>query len=171
MNKKVVIAVLVLICLIATVALGEWTIYPIVDPMTSQVTFQAKSSTTYPTTKMSFPYGDTKAWLIIQYDGVNESVAILFSTSPNLTNTTINNGYYTITARVKFDDTIEEVKLYQEWLDKYLIFVDSNRVIQRMKTSKTMLLELSWFGQGKVYFNFDLTGVSDVIDTMHSKYK
>jgi len=42
MNKKVVIAALVLMCSIATVALGEWTIYSIVDPMTSQVTFQAK---------------------------------------------------------------------------------------------------------------------------------
>lgn len=170
MNKKVVIIALVLICSIATVTLGEWTVHLFRDPIMSRDVWYADSPLTYPLKQMSFPPSGATAFITIMFDGKNDSVTISFSSAPIIMNTRKENTYELFTTNVVWDNVLEQVQFYRFPGSTILFFDDQKYAITRMRNSRTMILELNWYLNGTVYFMFDLTGASDAINEIHAKF-
>ena len=69
----------------------------------------------------------------------------------------------TFQTRIKWDDQVENVTLIQEWGDRFLNFEESDTIVEKIASSGTVLLELPWFGEGRTYFKFSLSGSSTAI--------
>ena len=147
---------------------NKWATHVSKDEMTEAKTWYAFSPSGGPVKKMSFPYEDTEAWLGIGCDGEDEWVYIGFNVSPNLTGTTTKDGYDLINTRIKWDDQIEDITLTQSWGSRFLHFMDDESVISKIAKSKTVLLELNWYGEGKVYFRFPLDGSAAAINEIRN---
>ena len=158
------------ILLFAMSAYGEWEIGSKKDEMTGKQTVYAFSLRTISTKVMSFPYRNTMAWIGIGCNSVNEWVYIGFDTSPNLNKKDTKNGYNLIRTRVKWDNKIENIILIQHWGAKGINFQDAQLIISKIAKHKTMLLELDWYGQGRVYFKFQLEGSSDALKKIRSYF-
>jgi hypothetical protein len=140
--------------------------------MTDEKTWYATSPYVSPVEKMNFPYGNTKAWLGIGYNGENGWVYIGFTNSPNLLDTSTEDGYNLIHTRIKWDDNEpENISLKQEWGSKFIHFRNDDVIISKIAESNTVLLELNWYSEGKVYFRFPLTGSSDAINKIYSVFE
>ena len=89
-NKIIRLAMFITIIFLSlsVFANNQWTTSVSKDEMTEAETWYAFSPSVGPVKKMSFPYGDTKAWLGIGCDGEDEWVYVGFTVSPNLTGTT-----------------------------------------------------------------------------------
>ncbi|HHG74074.1 MAG TPA: hypothetical protein ENK22_03445 [Persephonella sp.] len=156
MKKKIILLGL-LIFVISSYA--DWKLLTDKDEMTGEQQCFAVSDMVSPTRKMSFPYHNTKAWIIFGYDGKNRAIILGFNNTPNITNMKVRDGYNLIETRVKWDkDGIEKVTLIQEWGSKFIRFFDTDHIISRMKRNNTLLVELKWYGNGNVYFKFPLKG-------------
>jgi hypothetical protein len=131
--------------------------------MIGRVSCYAHSPVTRPQEPMAFPYADTEAWLGVGADGATEWVYIGFNESPNLVNTTTEDGYDRIRTRIKWDDKVEDVTLTQECGPKFIHFYDDKDAIARTVHSSAVSLELNWCGEGKMYLRFSLAGSSDAI--------
>lgn len=168
---KAGVIILALVLSSTIFAAGQWSSFSSKDEMTGEVMWYARSPQVGPVSKMGFPYSDTKAQLMIGFDGESEWVYIYFTNEPNLLNTTIRDGYNLIETRVKWDDDLRNASLIQEWGSKFIHFQDDETVISMIKKSNTLLLELNWFGEGKVHFSFPLAGSSSVINEIRSTLK
>ncbi len=147
-----------------------WGISTSTDEMSGEVSAYAISPYISPTHPMDFPYEDVEAWIGVGCSKANEWAYIGFSTAPNLVNTATQNGYDEISTRIKWDDSIQSVTLYQDWGDKFLRFsFNSADAINKLQTHSTLLLELEWYGEGNVYFNFPLSGALEGIRSIRSK--
>lgn len=60
-------------------------------------------------------------------------------------------------------------KVLKSWGAKTISFFDTEGVVENIKKSNTVLLELDWFGNGKVYFRFNLSGSTKAINSMRAK--
>jgi hypothetical protein len=113
---------------------------------------------------MGFPYGNVTGWIGFGCDGDDEWVYIGFSEAPNLLDTEAQNGgYSTFSTRIRWNDKVEQVHMMQEWGAKFLHFQNDAAVISKMISAAKVLLELSWYGAGNVYFEFSLDGSTDAI--------
>ena len=134
------------------------------DKMTGEISAGAISAQTKPLEDMPFPYQDIKSWIVF---GCNkkgsEWVGIIFSQRPNLTNSKTQDGYNLITERIKWDDLVTSITFAQNWGSRVLLFQDDQKNIQNIMTKSIMLLELSWYGEGVVYFQYSLKGSSKAI--------
>ena len=141
------------------------------DEMSGETSFYTSSPNTSPTRPMGIPYDDVEAWIGVGCNKTDEWAYFGFSTAPNLVNTDTQDGYDKISARIKWDDSIQNTTLIQDWGDRFLHFsiFNSYDEIQKLQTSDTLLLELDWYGEGKVYFNFPLAGASEGIESIRSK--
>jgi hypothetical protein len=147
-----------------------WDIASSIDEMSGITSYFLKSQYVEPTQRMGMPYDGVIAIVTVACDKNGEWAYIWFSTSPNLVNTDIEDGYDRITTRVKWDDSIEDSVLFlQKWGEPSLWFVDDEKAIQNIQTHDTMLLELEWFGEGKVYFRFPLEGAAEGIRSLRSQ--
>ncbi len=75
-------------------------------------------------------------------------------------------GYSVSENRIKFDDEIMTMRMIQQsGNDNFLHFSgrEEVEVISRFMIHTTVKLELAWFGEGKVYFEYSLEGSSDAI--------
>ena len=147
---------------------GQWVVSSSTDEMTGKKSFYATSSITSPNRAMNFPYNDVKAWIGIGYNGENEWVYIGFTKRPNLTNTDTKDGYDLIKTRIKWDNSIETVSFTQRWGDKFIHFVDGEAAIEKIFKYGKVLIELPWYGEGSVYFEFSLRGSSSAIVKMRN---
>ncbi|NLY91868.1 MAG: hypothetical protein GX081_09755 [Firmicutes bacterium] len=171
-NKIIRLAMFITIIFLSlsVFANNQWTTSVSKDEMTEAETWYAFSPSVGPVKKMSFPYGDTKAWLGIGCDGEDEWVYVGFTVSPNLTGTTTRDGYDLIYTRIKWDDQIEDITLTQSWGSKFLHFTDDESVISKIAKSKSVLFELNWYGEGKVYFRFPLDGSAAAINKIRNAF-
>ena len=81
-----------------------------------------------------------------------------------MTSNNIKEGYTEITTRFKWgEESPVLMTLTQEWGAKFLHFSNDAKAIQNIEKNTTVLLELPWFGDGNVYFRFDLTGAKAAI--------
>lgn len=142
---------------------GEWKTSFSKDEMTGDFSAYAISPDAGSTKTMSFPYSDINAWIGIGCNKKSEWVYIGFNSSPNLQDTETKDGYNLIRTRVKWNDSIEGITMIQDWGGKYLHFTDAETVISKISQSKNILLELNWYGQGKVYFKFSADGSSSAL--------
>lgn len=138
------------------------------DKMTGKRSAYASSSTVGPTKKMGFPYGDTKAWLGVGCNGNNEWTYIGFNKPPNLSDTETKDGYNLIRTRIKWDKQVEDVTLNQDWGASFIHFRDNESVITKIVNSKSVLLELKWYGEQTTYFKFPLSGSSASLKNIRS---
>ncbi len=65
--------------------------------------------------------------------------------------------------RIKWDDSVENVTLTQTWGAEFIHFNNAKKILSKIKTASSMLLELDWYGEGHVYFKFPLNGASEAI--------
>jgi RNA polymerase subunit RPABC4/transcription elongation factor Spt4 len=133
------------------------------DKMTSKQQFFATSPTINSTEPMASPYHDVKSWIGIGCDSKSQWVYFGFSTAPNLLNTETHDGYNGIRARIKWDGSIAVEELTQKWGAAFLHFDNAAHAISKLTTSKSVLLELDWYGQNKVYFEYPMTGATEAI--------
>lgn len=141
----------------------HWETSTEIDKMTSKQQFFATSPTIGPTESMASPYHDVKSWMGVGCDNKSQWVYFGFSTAPNLLNTETRDGYNGIRARVKWDGSIGVEELTQKWGAAFLHFDNGAHAITKLTTSKSVLLELDWYGQNKVYFEYPMTGAADAI--------
>jgi hypothetical protein len=134
------------------------------DEMTGKLQSYATSPSSSPNEPLAFPYGDVQGWLGFGCDRQDEWAYIGFTDSPNLIDTTPQSGgYSTLSSRIRWDDNVQQVHLLQEWGGRSLHFLDAAAAIANMMKARTVLLELRWFGAGKVYFRFTLEGSAEAI--------
>lgn len=169
--RKVGLAVILILGVSAVPAYAKWNTSISKDEMTGQRSSYATSTTVRPTKIMSFPYGDTVAWLGIGCDGESEWVYIGFSDSPNLNGTEIEDGYNRIEARVKWNDSVEQAALTQKWGDRFIHFNDDDSAIANIVKSNYLLVELDWHGSGMTYFRFPLGGSAAALEKIRGACK
>jgi hypothetical protein len=118
---------------------------------------------------MDSPYSDVLAWMGVGCDGSSEWAYFGFSTSPNIINDETEDGYSVINTRVKWDNSIQNTQLIQEWGAKSIHFSNKAAAIEKISGSSSVMLELNWHGQGSVNFQFPLKGSSEAIQDMRAK--
>lgn len=95
--------------------------------MAGKKSFYASSPSVGATKTMLFPYSTVSSWIGVGCDGKNTWVYFGFSDSPNLNNTVTKSGYHLINTKVRWDQTISDAKLRQEWGSKFLHFNESKK--------------------------------------------
>jgi hypothetical protein len=153
----------------APVLKPQWETSTSVDKMTGKRQVFAASPRVLPVEKMEFPYSDTTAWLGVGCDGKSEWVYIGFSKAPNLTDTATESGYSRINTRIKWNESVQNVTLMQEWGAAFLHFQDERQAISKITTSNSALLELKWYGQNRPHFSFPLDGAAASVTEMRKK--
>lgn len=143
-----------------------WTSRSQKDQMTGDIRGVALSPNAGPTQKQDFPLHNLLAWLNVNCSGSREWAAIGFTSPPNLIDDETRDGYNLIQTRLRWDSTIHETTLLQEWGSDFLQFDEDAVAIQRIQAGETVLLELNWYSHGRIYFEFDLTGSSAAIAEM-----
>jgi len=74
-----------------------------------------------------------------------------------------------INTRIKFDKEVKKIQLIQILnMKQAIFFYNENDEKQLFKSSK-ILLELDWYNEGKIYFEYNLKGVSKAIKNMKEK--
>ena len=168
MRRKATISGLILmtIVLILTASVSaEWTVNSSKDPMTGNEKWVAKSSYAVATEEMEFPYHNVEAWIEVVCENGATNVKIGFSNGPNLMNTSLHqDGYEIIDTRIKWDDEIEEIRLNHDYASKYIDFRNDNDIIEKLKNHNTLLLELNWFAEDEVYFEFSLDNSQEAVN-------
>ncbi len=169
MSKRTFILLLILFTV--SLAFCAWTVDYIEDEMTGEKTWFAASPLAFPTRQLSFPYQNTTAYLFVFYRDGQDLPVITFDPMLNIKGGIIYKDGFLYTTRVKWDNNIENIKIFKRLFADSITFIDPAYVVKRIRSSNTMLLELDWIGIGRVYFKFDLTGASKAIDQLHAKYK
>lgn len=148
-----------------------WRSFTSNDEMTGKLQAFAHSPQIAPTRRMEFPYSNVEAWLGVGCDGKSEWVYIGFNGSPNLSNDETEDGYNLISTRIKWDDSLENVKLTQDWGAKFIHFREDSSALAKISASSKALLELQWHGQQPAHFEFSLNGSSKAITEMRNECK
>jgi hypothetical protein len=169
------VAATVVILLFISVALSsvqaqEWDINTSKDEMTGEISVYATSARTAPNESMDFPYSDVEAWLGFGCDAESEWAYVGFNEKPNLPDAQAQSGgYSTITTRIRWDDDIENMRMSQEFGDRFLHFQSDGKAISNMIKSNEALLELEWYRAGNVYFRFSLSGSAQAIESARQR--
>lgn len=148
-----------------------WRSFTSKDEMTGKLQAFAHSPQTSPTRRMEFPYNSVEAWLGVGCDEKSEWVYIGFNSAPNLANDETEDGYNLISTRIKWDDSLENVKLTQDWGAKFIHFREDGSALSKISASSKALLELQWHGEQPTYFEFSLNGSSKAITEMRNECK
>lgn len=160
----------ILICCLIGISLplfAKWDTTTDVDKMTDKKSAYATSSYISSSDPMNFPYNNIKSFIGVGCTETSSWAYIGFSDSPNLINTKTERGYSVIESRIKFDDKVEETTLRQDWGSKFIHFIDREDIINKVKESKKLLLELNWYGNGLTYFEFNLEGANEAINSIY----
>ena len=75
----------------------------------------------------------------------------------------IEDGYNIISTRIKWGDEVDVESFTQKWGSDFLHFRDVNSSVQNYIDNSSMRLELDWYGLGKIYFDYSLSGSSKAI--------
>ena len=148
---------------------AAWNIRQDVDEMTEEKEFFATSDAVSPLNPMSPPYRDVKAWLGVGCKNDKLWAYIGFSKSPNLIDKKNRNGYSEIDARVKWNDSLEDLRFTQDWGSRFLHFAMDDLAVKKLKAYNNFMVELNWHGNGGAIFKFDLDGSSAAIGKIVEK--
>ena len=146
---------------------ASWEYREKVDRMDGTFSAYASSSETQADPAMSFPYADVRSSIVYSCDNkTNDWAYLWFSTRPNLSGGDNEDGYSMHTIRGKFDSQpSQNIRMIQRWggstlqLDRRKLN-NSIKVINNMKKYDSLLISLDWYGQGNIYFEYDLIGAS-----------
>ena len=146
---------------------ASWKISNSTDKMTGDKSSYTISTSVKATERMNFPYQDIDVSIGIGCNKKSSWIYLVFSDAPNLSNTKTKDGYSLIKTRVKYDDKIEITTMTQDWGSRFIHFLYEEEVINKIKTSKKMLVELDWYGNGSTYFKFNLNGIDKAINSIY----
>ncbi len=119
----------------------------------------ARSSFASPIRRMSFPYHDIKAWIVVNCD----HAWLGFSQTPNLTGGSIESGYSIYYLDIRLDGERARAQgVTQDWGDDVLHFRDDAAVISALARGKTFAVSLPWYGTSAA-FRWSLGGSTDAI--------
>lgn len=143
------------------------------NAMTGEKSVYVSSPTTLTIKSMDFPYSKTKGWIGVGCKNGKQWAYFGFSVAPNLINSTTEDGYSVIKTKIKIGNKLEQIELTQKWGSKFLqtSSVDSDTLISNMKKANSVLLELDWHGNEKVYFEFSLKGSTKALNKMQKNCK
>ena len=96
-------------------------------------------------------------------------VLYFFYKEPIIKNTEIKDCYNAFTTRLEWDDDISHMDFTKEWGTSFIHFVEDEKAIDKIMENNKVLLELDWYGEGKVYFEFTLNGSADAIKKIREK--
>ncbi len=147
---------LLMLVMLSSMLFGEWTTGLTEDKMTGEKRAYAHSKWVPSLSPMKFPYRGVKASLIIACDKKDEWANIQFSQKPNILNTETKDGYSLINTRVKVGNELKNFTFTQSWGSRTL-HIDSPYL--ELAKHKEFLVELDWYGNGKVYFKFNVEGM------------
>jgi hypothetical protein len=165
--KKINYLVLYLVVIMATPVFGQWSITAVEDEMSGIVYGVAYSSLVAPNTTMGFPYGDVKARMSVMVSESGHSLVYFeFTESPNINNTRADGGYNRFRTRIKWDDDLEVVSMRQKRGGSLLEFEKKQSALYKIAHANNVLLEVSWYGEGFVYFEFSLSGSSKALSAI-----
>ncbi|MGM0609406.1 MAG: hypothetical protein ACQESP_13440 [Candidatus Muiribacteriota bacterium] len=167
-KKSIILLTITLILFFTLSSSAEWTTSSSEDEMTGEKSWYAISPEVSPTEEMGFPYNGTKAFLVVGTDGDSEWAYIGFSTEPNISDDETEDGYSVIKTRVKWDDEVNTMTFTQKWGSKFIHFKNTDLAISKIENSNSVLIEISWYGEGEVYFRFPLDGSSDAINKIRN---
>jgi len=162
MNRIIKAAAILYMLFPFQAALAGWRGWPSKDEMTGEIRAYAVSDKVTSTTPMDFPYTETRSWLGFGCDTKgNEWAYIGFSTLNLISQPARDYNVYIF--RVKFDDEVIKMKMEESRNSDFLHFWGDAEAIRRFISHTMVKLELDWYGQGKVYFEYSLEGSSDAI--------
>ena len=158
---------------ILTTAKNEaWAISSSKDEMTGEMSFYASSPISYPTKALSSPYKDIHSRIIVGCNSYYDWAHIEFNHSIIITNyeATPDYRWAYYTAKTKWNKHIDHTNLRFDFKNKRLLyFFNHKRIISNIMKSDTMLLELDWHDNEKVYFPYSLKYSSNAIDEVYKK--
>lgn len=141
----------------------KWQIQVLEDVMTSTKIWEVSSPIAKPLECLGFPYDGTKAQIIVRFSRSAELAAIKSCDLTNADATQIDKYNRLVPVRIRWDNELEQVSLTQKFLSSYLVFPDASKIIDRLCTSKQMIIEFGWYYDRTIHFKFDLTGAADII--------
>lgn len=159
----------ILILSFTELAFGQWYSRKSADEMTGEKSSYAYSQKTKPNRIMDTPYSNVTAFIGVGCDKSDKWVYFGFSGAPNLTGNSTMSGYDIIRTRIKWDNEVENIRLRQDWGKRFIHVEEDSHAISKLKSSNKVLLELEWYGEGSVYFEFDLTGSSKTMQKTFSE--
>ncbi len=170
MRKRVFILVVILISLLATAAFGGWKLGSYKDSSTRQTKWYLVFDYVLGIVADTDEYCPLTAAIFISYNYEYNTLVTSITFSPlvdllNMEGTVYNNMLFFETW-VMWDDKIEKVEMTKLTNTAPLMFTNQNFVINKIRNSKTMLVELNLIGYGTVYYVFDLKGSSAAIDNL-----
>ncbi|MGJ8453810.1 hypothetical protein ACSFC1_00690 [Pseudothermotoga sp. U03pept] len=172
MKRNVIVIFISILTLLAQLVLAQntWTTTNRKDPMTEKITWYALSPSVSPIEKMSFPYEKTQASIVVARQGKEEWVYISFNVRPNIVGGSIVDGYEVITTRIKWDNSQPVyAKFLTQFGSKLLLFENTMEIIQKILLHRKLIVELDWYGQGLVHFEFSLEGAANAITQIRRK--
>ncbi|MBO1352019.1 MAG: hypothetical protein EBE86_033745 [Hormoscilla sp. GUM202] len=152
MNRIIKAAAILYMLFPFQAALAEWQLK---DEMTDEITTIAISDEVTSTRPMDFPYTRTVSALGFACDTKGKEFAYIIFSTLNL----VRDGSF---LRLRFDDE-EVIKMSAFRNSDVLHFRRDAKAIRRFMRHTTVKLELNWFSQGRVYFEYSLEGASDAI--------
>ncbi|ABS61247.1 hypothetical protein [Fervidobacterium nodosum] len=152
--------------------LHGWTISSKKDPMTGKESWYAISPEVKSLEIMTFPYSGTKARLVVATDGQTEWTYIWFNNAPNIVDFDFGSGgYLIINTRIKWDNQEPEyATFYKEPLSNFLNFGNDVYIIDKILNHEKLTVELNWYSQGYVHFEFPLAGGKEAVKQIRSKF-
>jgi hypothetical protein len=147
----------------STPSVPSWRNTSSIDEMTGVRSGFAISPRVPPTNQMGFPYTDVEAWIGVGCDGEDEWAYIGFTEAPNLVNDDTKDGYSVSQSRVRWDDEIVTTQFRQTWGAEFLHFMAYAPAISRIQASNSVMVEVAWYGEGTVRFQFSLNGSSAAV--------
>ncbi len=146
----------------AAIRVSTWRVYESEDPFTNDTWWVASSIRVEARPRMNFPYEDVTSdmyYLCEEGDSDHEStLALFFTSAPNLTNDTPHTGgYSTSTNRVRWGAETTSESFSQEWGAKFLFFFSVGANSRRAASGVSeVAVELHWFGSGRTVFTYPL---------------
>lgn len=144
---------------------SDWRFKTSNDEMTGEIRAFAFGPSAAPTKPLEFPYRNIRSWMGFGCDRKGEWAYVGFSESPNITNTRPKSGGYSLMQnRIRWDDSVEKVKMSQRFGARFLHFENDAKAISNMNNASSVLLELAWYRSGNTYFKYSLKGSASAIE-------
>lgn len=141
--------------------------------MTGEKLCYAMSPITPSLRPMLPPYDGTDAWLGLMVGKGGVWAYVGFTKIPNIRQQTAGRHFVT---RVRWDDELTRFRMSHDSGSRFIYFsVDvnapnwtGNDAAERMYQSESVLLELNWYSQGLVHYQFSMDGAKDAIAAMYA---
>lgn len=148
---------------ISSVSKPKWQISKTLHPMTGVSQHTVSSHAIYPKERMTFPYEDVTAKLIVVCSKREEWVELHFSSNVNLAHDENYDGYSRSVSNIRWGDRLEEIAFIQYAHSSKLRVEDGPTVVKKILSNNLVIIEQQWHGQDKIYLSFDLNGSNEAI--------